>query len=126
MILKGGDICPIKGEYRIVDYNGKLHGRAFADAGDSRMKTSLNVPEKAAFLRFSPYSPLKYSYTSAGDCTKNHQKCRPFRSLREFSGTNRGLDKAFARSCASALQAQTTQYQARFARQISSSLFSFG
>lgn len=35
MILRGGDICPIKGEYKIVDYNGKLHGRAFADAGDT-------------------------------------------------------------------------------------------
>lgn len=35
MILRGGDICLIKGEYKIVDYNGKLHGRAFADAGDT-------------------------------------------------------------------------------------------
>lgn len=35
MILRGGDICSIKGEYKIVDYNGKLHGRAFADVGDT-------------------------------------------------------------------------------------------
>ena len=92
----------------------------------SRMETSLNVPEKVAFSPFSPYSPLMYPDTSAGDCAKNHQKCRLFRSLREFSGANRGSDKAFARSPKSALQAQTMQYQARFARQISSSLFSFG
>ena len=83
---------------------------------DSRMEISLNVPERAAFSRFSPYSPLKYSYTSAGDCNKNHQKCRPFRSLCEFSGTNRGSDKAFARGRASALQVQITQYKLRFAR----------
>ena len=82
----------------------------------SRMETSFNVPERAAFSPFLPYSPLKYSNTSAGDCAKNHQKRRPFRSLREFSGTNRGSDKAFARSPKSALQTQTTQYQARFAR----------
>ena len=92
----------------------------------SRMKISLNVPEMAAFSPFFPRSPLMYSDTPAGDCAKNHQKCRLFGSLREFSETNRGLDKAFARSPKSALQAQTTQYQARFARQISSSLFSFG
>ena len=59
----------------------------------SRMEISLNVLENAAFLPFFPRSPLKYSDTSAGDCKKNHQKCRPFRSLREFSGANRGLDK---------------------------------
>ena len=35
MILHGGDVCPIRGEYKIVDYNGKLHGNAFADAGDT-------------------------------------------------------------------------------------------
>ena len=92
----------------------------------SRMGTSLNVPERAAFLPFFPYSPLMYPDTPAGDCVKNHPKCRPFRSLRELSDANRGLDKAFARSRASAPQTQTTQYQARFALLINSSLFSFG
>ena len=82
----------------------------------SRMKINLNVPEKAAYSPFFSRSPLTYPDTPAGDCAKNHQKCRTFRSLREFSETNRGLDKAFARSRASALQAKTTQYQARFAR----------
>ena len=80
------------------------------------MEISLNVPEKAAFSPFFSRSPLMYPDTPAGDCAKNHQKSHPFRSLREFSGANRGSDKAFVRSRASALQAQTTQYQARFVR----------
>lgn len=43
MILQGGDICPIKGEYKIINYDGKLHGRVFADAGDTMPKLPKNL-----------------------------------------------------------------------------------
>ena len=74
------------------------------------------MPERAAFSPFFSRSPLMYPDTPTGDCAKNHQKRRHFRSLREFSETNRDLDKAFARSRANAQQAQITQYKARFVR----------
>lgn len=45
MILHGGDVCPIRGEYKIVDYDGKTYGNAFADAGD----TMPVLPEKLQY-----------------------------------------------------------------------------
>ena len=45
MILHGGDVCPIRGGYKIVDYDGKTYGNAFADAGD----TMPVLPEKLQY-----------------------------------------------------------------------------
>lgn len=74
MILRGGDICPIKGEYKIVDYNGKLRGRAFADAGDTmprcrkiwctniRKKNRINL--RTMFIPFGVWSENRIKRSS--------------------------------------------------------------